>query len=194
MADSSIDVPKLLDKIQDTDIGRYLVSILTATGKLPEIDTSKRLDEDTNGEYSLDTGIVNISPNLDLTGWGGISQRPKSGQVLAHELTHAADARMVKTVYTDKNFPSDLGTQIKKFWLNDSADAAQKELAAKTDDDSYRARLDESGAFGVGNTLGSQLGYSPTRPINHLDASRAQDFMVQSELFLRGLKQMIGKK
>lgn len=46
----------------------------------------------------------------------------------------------------------------------------------------------------VGNTIGRELNKKANRPVSHADATSVTEFAIQTDLFQRGTKQMIGNK
>lgn len=187
---SSIDISDLLAKLEETELGNNMLTALKLLKKVPSIDVSKLLQDETLGEYDKSTNSISLNSGQDLTGWGDISSRLKSPTTLAHELWHATEEAIGNELHSKgSKFPEKYKKEIDKF-SSSAGDIATDKLLEASGADYYRRSWPEKNAFGVGNSLAPKLGNAlPSRPgPSHVDATLATEAAIKLDLFLRGFK------
>ena len=193
MVDFSLDVDKLLAEISETDLGKQMLEILKAAG-MPKIRSDRNIGSSTLGEFSPADNTVDLSWQLSDKANAVSGNSSPAKTTLAHELYHATSNVIGKTIYNkDSKFPAYTRDEITKFSDSES-EVPMSNLIKSAANDYYRREWGERTAFGVGNTIGRQLGDRAVRPISHADATSATESAIKMDLFLRGLKQLKDRK
>lgn len=189
MADKSEKLAKILQKAQEDapEDFKALMDYLTLAERVPEIAVDQNLYP-SNGEY--DTWNNKIA--LDYAGG--------TTSTLMHELTHAAQnsislqssrKNMRGTTVGTRDPDRALESAMRKMWNNPkeiiSALLGRETISVDPSYNSYRTQTNESQAFGVGNMARKEPRTYETNS-GHLDATRAQEFMVLLDLAHRRLQ------